>query len=143
MHRYLKYVILFSDHQDLSQRLFKNSINHMRHWDKNSGLLIKMGSVIRIEHAERTSSGEEKSLRPMPVTYSGRSRLQALKTLVPAEQNLIAKYEQLVSMVPDGEIRDELKLHLALKREHVFTQEWLLQNARRIKGLDKGPRGRA
>ena len=39
-------------------------------------------------------------------------------------------------MVPDGEIKDELKIHLALKREHLFTQEWLLQNARMIKGLD-------
>ncbi len=136
MHRYLKYVILFSDHQDLSQRLFKNSINHMRHWDKNAGLLVKMGSVIRIENAEKQASGEEKSVCPMPVSYPGRGRLPALKTLVPAEQNLMAKYEQLAAMVPEGEIRDELKLHLALKREHVFTQEWLLQNARRIKGLD-------
>jgi bacterioferritin (cytochrome b1) len=136
MHRYLKYVILFSGHQDLSQRLFKNSINHMRHWDKNAGLLVKMGSVILIENADKASSGEEKSLRPMPVSYPGRSRLSALKSLVPAEQNLIAKYEQLVAMVPDGEIKDELKIHLALKREHLFTQEWLLQNARMIKGLD-------
>jgi bacterioferritin (cytochrome b1) len=136
MHRYLKYVILFSGHQDLSQRLFKNSINHMRHWDKNAGLLIKMGSVIRIENAERAASGEEKSLRPMPVSYPGRSRLSALKTLVPAEQNLIAQYEQLLAMVPDGEIKDELRLHLALKREHLFTQEWLLTDARMIKGLD-------
>jgi len=36
MHRYLRYMLLFSEHQDLAQRLFKNSINHMRHWDKNS-----------------------------------------------------------------------------------------------------------
>jgi len=136
MHRYLKYVILFSGHQDLSQRLFKNSIDHMRHWDKNGGLLIKMGSVIRIENATTASSGEENSLCPMPVFYPGRSRLSSLKTLVPAEQNLIVLYEQLIAMVPDGEIKDELKLHLALKREHLFTQDWLLADARLIKGLD-------
>jgi bacterioferritin (cytochrome b1) len=136
MHRYLKYVILFSDHQDLSQRLFKNSINHMRHWDKNAGLLVKMGSVIRIENAEKGPSGEEKSRCPMLVSYAGRSRLSALKTLVPAEQNLITRYEQLIAMVPDGEIKVELGLHLALKREHLFTQEWLLTDARLIKSLD-------
>ena len=43
MHRYLKFVFLFSDHQDLGQRLFKNSIDHMRHWDKMSGILVKLG----------------------------------------------------------------------------------------------------
>ena len=138
MHRYLKDVILFSDHQDLSQRLFKNCINHMRHWDKNSGLLVKMGTVVRIENAEKQPGGEEKSLRPMPVSYPGRSRLSALKTLVPAEQNLIAKYEQLTAMMPEGEIKDQLRLNLALKREHLFTQEWLLADARKIKGLDEG-----
>lgn len=136
MHRYLKYVILFSSHQDLSQRLFKNSIDHMRHWDKNSGLLVKMGTVMRIEGAEKQPGGEEKSLCPMPAAYPGRSRLSALKTLVPAEQTLIARYEQLLAVVPAGEIADQLRLNLALKREHLFTQEWLLANARRIKRLD-------
>ncbi len=29
----------------------------------------------------------------------------------------------------------QLRLHLALTREHVFTQDKLLANARRIKGL--------
>jgi bacterioferritin (cytochrome b1) len=47
MHRYLKYTLLFSDHQDLTQRLFKNAIDHMRHWDKNSGTLVKLGDVVR------------------------------------------------------------------------------------------------
>ena len=44
MHRYLKYTLLFSDHQDLSQRLFKNAIDQMRHWDKNSGTLVNTDS---------------------------------------------------------------------------------------------------
>ena len=61
MHRYLKYVILFSEHQDLSQRLFKNSIDHMRSWDKNSGILIKWGDVIRIENAEKNAEAVERS----------------------------------------------------------------------------------
>lgn len=136
VHRYLKYVMLFSEHQDLSQRLFKNSINHMRHWDKNSGLLVKMGSVIQIENAVRDSEGVEKSLSPMPSLYPGEDRLSALETLVPAEKNLIGKYEKLISLVPAGEIKDELNLHLGLKREHLFTQEWLLKNARKIEGLE-------
>lgn len=136
MHRYLKYVLLFTDHQDLSQRLFKNSIDHMRHWDKNSGLLIKMGDVIQIENAEKDSEGVEKSRAPMPFLYPGESRLTALETLIPAEENLIAKYEKLISLVSNGEIRDQLQLHLALNREHVFTQEWLLKNAQKIKGIE-------
>lgn len=135
VHRYLNYVILFSEHQDLSQRLFKNAINHMRHWDKNSGLLIKLGSVIQIENAVRDADGKEKSLKPMPSFYSGKDRLSALETLIPAEENLLAKYENLISLVPAGEIKDELNLHLGLKREHLFTQEWLLKDARRVKGL--------
>jgi bacterioferritin (cytochrome b1) len=135
MHRYLKYVILFSEHQDLSQRLYKNSINHMRHWDKNSGLLVKLGSVIQVENAVREKDGKERSLKPMPSLYSGEDRLSALESLIPAEENLIAKYEKLVALVPAGEIKDELNLHLGLKREHLFTQEWLLKNARKIEGL--------
>jgi bacterioferritin (cytochrome b1) len=135
MHRYLYYVVLFSDHQDLSQRLFKNSINHMRHWDKTAGLLVKLGDVIQIENAGRDSSGREMSLNPMPTIYPGPDRLSALETLVPAEEKLIAKYEKAVSLFPAGEIRDQLNLQLALCREHLFTQEWLLNNARRIKGL--------
>jgi len=135
MHRYLRYVFLFSDHQDLSQRLFKNSINHMRHWDKNSGLLIKLGSVIRIENAVVGEEGKETSHHPMPVVYEGRDRLSALETLIPAEERLITKYEKLIPLVPAGEIRDQLSLQLGLKREHLFTQEWLLANARRIEGL--------
>ncbi len=135
MHRYLKYVMLFSEHQDLSQRLFKNSINHMRHWDKNSGLLVKLGSVIRIENAVKDETGVEKSTRPMPASYPGEDRLSALETLLPAEEKLIAAYEKLLGLVPPGEIKDQLSLQLGLKREHLFTQEWLLKNARKIKGL--------
>ena len=133
MHRYLKYVILFCEHQDLSQRLFKNSINHMRHWDKTSGLLVKMGDVLRVENAEKDAQGRELSRRPMPSSYPGKNRISALKTLVPAEQALIAKYEKAVSLLPDGEIKDQLKLQLALCREHFFTQEWLLKNAIKLK----------
>lgn len=136
MHRYLRYVMLFSEHQDLGQRLFKNSINHMRHWDKNAGLLVKLGSVIQIENAVRDADGKEKSLSPMPSLYPGEDRLSGLETLIPAEKNLIAKYEKLISLVPAGEIKDQLNLQLGLKREHLFTQEWLLKNARKIKGLE-------
>jgi len=135
MHRYLKYVLLFSEHQDLSQRLFKNAIDHMRHWDKNSGILIKMGDVIQIENAVKDSNGVERSRSPMPSLYAGEDRLTALETLIPAEESLLARYERLVSLVPDGEIKDQLQLHMALDREHLFTQEWLLKNAQKIKGL--------
>ncbi|OGD28577.1 MAG: hypothetical protein A2028_02235 [Candidatus Aminicenantes bacterium RBG_19FT_COMBO_59_29] len=135
MHRYLRYVLLFSEHQDLAQRLFKNSINHMRHWDKNSGLLIRLGSVIQIENAQRDPDGKEVSRSPMPTLYSGQDRLSALQALIPAEQELIAKYEKLLAVFPAGDSRDQLSLQLGLKREHLFTQEWLLKNAGRIKGL--------
>jgi bacterioferritin (cytochrome b1) len=135
MHRYLRFVLLFSEHQDLSQRLFKNSINHMRHWDKNSGILVKLGSVIQIENAVREVDGKEVSRSPMPSLYSGQDRLSALQTLVPAEEELIGKYEKLVPLVPEGEIRNQISLQLGLKREHLFTQEWLLKTAGRIKGL--------
>lgn len=135
MHRYLKYVILFSEHQDLSQRLFKNSIDHMKNWDKNGGILIKMGDVIQIENAEKDADGVERSVSPMPSAYPGEDRLSALETLAPAERDLVSKYEKLLSLVPDGEIKDQLEKHLGLAREHVFTQEWLLTNARKIKGL--------
>lgn len=135
MHRYLRFVLLFSEHQDLSQRLFKNSINHMRHWDKNSGILVKLGSVIQIENAVREAGGKEISHNPMPSLYPGQDRLSALQSLIPAEEELIGKYEKLVPLVPEGEIRSQLSLQLGLKREHLFTQEWLLKNAGRIKGL--------
>jgi bacterioferritin (cytochrome b1) len=135
MHRYLKYVIDFSEHQDLSQRLFKNAIDHMKHWDKNSGILIKMDDVIHIENAETDADGVEKSERPMPDSYPGEDRISALMTLVPAEENLIAKYEKLIPMIPAGEIQDQLRLQLALDREHLFTQNWLLTNAKKINGL--------
>jgi len=135
MHRYLRYTLLFSEHQDLSQRLFKNSIDHMRHWDKNAGLLVRLGSVIRIENARREADGREVSLSPMPALYSGQDRMSALPGLIPAEQELIAEYEKLLVLMPEGDDRSQLLLQLGLKREHLFTQEWLLKNAGRIKGL--------
>lgn len=135
MHRYLRFVLLFCEHQDLSQRLFKNSINHMRHWDKNSGILVKLGSVIQIENAAREADGKEISRNPMPSLYPGQDRLSALQSLIPSEEEIIGKYEKLVPLVPEGEIRNQLSLQLGLKREHLFTQEWLLKNAGRIKGL--------
>jgi bacterioferritin (cytochrome b1) len=135
MHRYLRYVLLFSEHQDLAQRLYKNSINHMRHWDKNAGLLVRSGSVIRIENAERDPDGKEVSRSPMPALYSGQDRLSALEALIPAEEQLIAKYEKLLAVIPAGDDRTQLSLQLGLKREHLFTQEWLLRNAGRIRGL--------
>jgi hypothetical protein len=107
----------------------------MRNWDKNSGILIKMGDVIRIENAIKDETGVEKSTSPMPSFYPGEDRLSALETLIASEKNLISKYERLIPMVPAGEIRDQLEKHLGLDREHVFTQEWLLKNAQKIKGL--------
>ncbi len=136
MHRYLKYVFLFSDHQDLGQRLFKNSIDHMRHWDKLSGILVKLGDVVRIENAVTDAQGVERSRAPMPADYPGTNRLTALEGLAPAERLLIARYEHLLTLVPDGEIKDQLRIHLASKREHLFTQEKLLENARKIPGLE-------
>ena len=136
MHRYLKFVILFSEHQDLCQRLFKNTIDHMRNWDKNGGILIKMGDVIQIENAEKNSDGVERSMSPMPSFYSGEDRLSALETLIPAERDLISKYEKLLSLVSDDEIKAQLQIHLGLDRENVFTQDWLLKNAQKIKGLE-------
>jgi bacterioferritin (cytochrome b1) len=134
MHRYLHATILFSGHQDLSQRLFKNSIDHMRHWDKNAGLLVRMGTVMRLENAAADTSGMEVSRRPMPAAYPGRSRLAALAPLLPAERALIAAYGKLIPMVAP-EFRAQLETQLALKREHIFTQLWLLQNARSVPGL--------
>lgn len=136
LHRYLKYVFLFSEHQDLYQRLFKNSIDHMKHWDKNSGILIKMGDVIQIENAEKDADGVEKSKDPMPSDYPGDNRINSLETLIPVEEDLISKYERLISLIADGEIKDQLNLHLALNREHLFTDEWLYENAKNIKGLE-------
>lgn len=135
MHRYLKFVIMFSEHQDLSQRLFKNSINHMRHWDKLSGCLIKLGDVIRIENAVAGPDGVERSVTPMPVLYPGQDRPSALATLPPAEEALAAKYEAALALLPDGEVKDQVRIQLGLTREHVFTVNALLKNARKIKGV--------
>jgi len=135
MHRYLRSVILFSGHQDLSQRLFKNSIDHMRHWDKNAGALVRLGTVMRLENAARGAEGEEVSRTPMPAHYPKLDRRQALGILLPAERALVAKYEALLACVPPGDMHAQWRLHLALKREHVFTLEWLLENAGRVPGL--------
>ncbi|MCJ7611538.1 MAG: hypothetical protein MUP19_04680 [Candidatus Aminicenantes bacterium] len=135
VHRYLFFVFLFSDHQDLGLRLFKNSIDHMRHWDKNSGLLIKLGSLIRIENAERRPDGSERSINPMPDIYPDADRRTALDTLAAAEDTLIGLYEAAVASAPTAEVRDQLNFHLSQNREHRLTQEWLLANALRIKGL--------
>ena len=135
MHRYLKYTLLFSDHQDLSQRLFKNAIDQMRHWDKNAGTLIKLGDVVRIENAEKDTDGVEKSVSPMPDLYPGEDRVTSLETLLPTEEELVRLYERLIPFFPDGEVKERLTPNLALDREHVFTQTYLLENARQIAGL--------
>jgi bacterioferritin (cytochrome b1) len=134
-HRYLRYVMMFSEHQDLTQRLFKNSVDHMRHWDKLSGILVKRGDVIAIENATTDAAGVERSLAPMPDAYPGTGRVSALETLPGLERELVAKYEAAVALDLPEEIRAQLRLHLALTREHVFTQDKLLANARRVRGL--------
>ncbi|MGD9345596.1 MAG: hypothetical protein PVH84_07015, partial [Candidatus Aminicenantes bacterium] len=78
----------------------------------------------------------EKSTNPMPSVYPGDDRLSALDTLIPAEEKLVSAYETLIPMIPDGEIKGQLEKHLGLDREHVFTQNWLLANARKITGLE-------
>ncbi len=134
-HRYLRYVMMFSEHQDLSQRLFKNSVNHMRHWDKLSGILVKLGDVIAVENAAADAAGVERSRGPMPTEYAGTGRLSALETLPQAERDLVGRYEAALGLGFAEEIQAQLKLHLALTREHVFTQDKLLANAKRIKGI--------
>lgn len=136
MHHYLKHVILFSSHQDLSQRLFKNSIDHMRHWDKNSGILVKLNDVIPIENATKDESGVERSTQPMPSNYPGENRRTALESLLEKEKEVITAYEKTIPLFPEGEIKAELESHLALDREHLFTLEALLQNIKRIKGIN-------
>ncbi len=37
--------------------------------------------------------------------------------------------------LPSGAVKDKLAPQLAVKREHLYTQESLLANARRVKGL--------
>jgi len=134
-HRYLFFVFLFSDTQDLGARLFKNSIDHMRHWDKNSGLLIKLGSLIRIENAERRPDGSERSVRPMADLFPAADRRAAVEALAAAEQELIGLYEQAVAAAPTAEVRDQLSFHLSQNREHLLTQKGLMANALKIKGL--------
>jgi hypothetical protein len=135
MHRYLRYVMMFNDHQDLGQRLFKNSVNHMRHWDKLSGILVKLGDVVAIENAVTDAAGIERSRQPMPVAYPGDGRLSALETLPGLENEIRLAYESALELGFPEDIRAQLRLHLALTREHAFTQDKLLGNARRIKGL--------
>ena len=135
VHRYLRYVMMFSEHQDLGQRLFKNSINHMRHWDKLSGILVKLGDVVALENAVVDAAGVERSLRPMPTEYPGAGRLTALQTLPGLERAIAAKYEAALGLGLAEEVQAQLRLHLGLTREHIFTQDKLLENARRIQGL--------
>jgi hypothetical protein len=71
----------------------------------------------------------------MPSLYQGEDRLSALETLIPTEKDLILLYEKLIPKISNGEIAEQLNRHLALKREHLFTQKWLLDNARKINGL--------
>jgi hypothetical protein len=108
----------------------------MRHWDKLAGILVKMGDVIAIENAVTDTAGVERSRAPMPLVYHGSSRLSALETLPPAEEALVSKYETALRMGLAEEVQAQLRLHLALTREHVFTQDKLLANAKRIKGID-------
>jgi bacterioferritin (cytochrome b1) len=136
MHRYLRYVMMFSEHQDLSQRLFKNSINHMRNWDKLSGILVKLGDVISVENTAADAVGVERSRQPMPTEYPGTGRLSALETLPQVERDLVGKYGAALGFDLAEDIQAQLKLHLALIREHVFTQDKLLTNAKRIRGID-------
>ncbi|HDJ22896.1 MAG TPA: ferritin-like domain-containing protein [Candidatus Aminicenantes bacterium] len=135
MHHYLKHVILFSSHQDLSQRLFKNSIDHMRHWDKNSGILVKLNDVIPLEKATKDDQGREITRQPMPSSYPGENRRTALESLLEKEKEVVAAYEKIIPLFPTGEIKSQLESQLALDREHLFTLEALLQNLNRIKGI--------
>jgi len=135
VHRYLRYVMMFSGHQDLSQRLFKNSINHMRHWDKLAGILVRLGDVIAVENAAVDASGVERSAKPMPTEYPGTTRLSALETLPGLERKIAGRYEAVLGLGLPDDLRAQISLHLALTREHVFTQDKLLENARRIRGL--------
>jgi hypothetical protein len=107
----------------------------MRSWDKNSGILIKLGDVVKIENAEKDADGVETSINPMPSVYPGDDRMSTLGPLIPAEEKLISAYETLIPMIPDGEINEQLRIHLGLNREHAFTQHWLLNNAQKITGL--------
>lgn len=135
MHRYLRYVMMFSEHQDLSQRLFKNSVNHMRHWDKLAGILVKLGDVVAVENAAADAADVERSPQPMPVDYPGTGRISALESLPGLEKDLVARYEAALGLDLAEDVKAQLQLHLALTREHVFTQDRLLGNARRIKGV--------
>jgi bacterioferritin (cytochrome b1) len=134
-HRYLRYVMMFSEHQDLGQRLFKNSVNHMRHWDKLAGLLVKLGDVVALENAASDAAGVERSLAPMPAVYPGTDRISALESLPGLEREIVSRYEAVLGLDLPGEVRAQLGLHLALTREHVFTQDKLLANAKRIRGI--------
>ena len=95
-----------------------------------------IGDVVRIVNAEKDAEGVEKSREPMPSLYPGENRLSALQTLVPAEEDLIAKYERLLPLIADEDIKSQLNTHLSLKREHLFTQLHLLENAQKIEGLE-------
>ncbi|MDD8020069.1 MAG: ferritin-like domain-containing protein [Acidobacteriota bacterium] len=133
MHEYLYYVLLFSEHQDLGQRLFKNAINHMRHWDKLSGLLVKKGDVIRLENVQPAENGGEQSSVPMPYIYPGKTRLEALKSTLQGEKQLMEKYQRATDLIPEEEAKTQLKAQLALTREHLYTQQSLLGNVEKTR----------
>ena len=71
----------------------------------------------------------------MPAFYPGEDRISSLETLLPTENELVHLYEKLIPKITDKDISQQLNRHLSLKREHLFTQEWLLKNAQKIKGL--------
>ena len=107
----------------------------MRHWDKLAGLLVKLGDVVAVENAAADASGVERSLTPMPAAYPGTDRLSALESLPGLEREIVARYEAALGLDLPEEVRAQLRLHLALTREHVFTQDNLLANAMRIRGI--------
>jgi hypothetical protein len=86
-------------------------------------------------HGEKDADGVEKSTSPMPTSYQGDDRLSSLETLIPTENQLIVLYEKLIPIISNEDIKKQLNTHLSLKREHIFTQKWLLENARKIKDL--------
>jgi hypothetical protein len=61
--------------------------------------------------------------------------VSALETMIPTEEKLIQKYGSLIAMMPEGEIKQQLEKHLAQNHEHVFTQQWLLTNAKKFTDL--------
>ena len=104
----------------------------MRHWDKNAGLLVKLGSVLQIENAgdgPRRGGGQPE---PHAAVHSGENRTRPSNRCSRGEEAHRASTRALIAWLP-GRGQGQLNSQLALKREHLFTQEWLLKNARRIR----------